>query len=119
MSGDARPTTPDPDPRLQRALVAIERSSQATVAAAARLDELLSGSGVEPDPAHVARECATMAEKSDVREEIARVLAHLQHARELLRAGGPVGRKLDFLVQELHREANTTASKGTRPSKVT
>jgi uncharacterized protein (TIGR00255 family) len=76
-----------------------------------RLDELLSGSGVEPDPAHVARECATMAEKSDVREEIARVLAHLQHARELLASGGPVGRKLDFLVQELHREANTIGSK--------
>ena len=76
-----------------------------------RLKELLEGSGVQPDPAHVARECAVMAEKSDVREEIARVQAHVQHAREVLAAGGPVGRRLDFLMQELHREANTIASK--------
>ncbi|MDJ0522763.1 MAG: YicC/YloC family endoribonuclease [Planctomycetota bacterium] len=76
-----------------------------------RLEDLLQGSGVEPDPAQMARECAVLAEKSDVREEIARVEAHVQHARELLRAGGPVGRRLDFLVQELHREANTIASK--------
>lgn len=76
-----------------------------------RLEELLKGSGVEPDPAHMARECAILAEKSDVREEIARVEAHVLHARELLHAGGPVGRRLDFLVQELHREANTIGSK--------
>lgn len=76
-----------------------------------RLDDLLQGSGVEPDPAHIARECAVLAEKSDVREEIARVEAHVQHAREIVRAGGAVGRRLDFLVQELHREANTIGSK--------
>jgi uncharacterized protein (TIGR00255 family) len=76
-----------------------------------RLDDLLQGSGVEPDPAHIARECAVLAEKSDVREEIARVQAHVQHAREIVRAGGAVGRRLDFLVQELHREANTIGSK--------
>ena len=52
-----------------------------------------------------------VAEKSDVREEIARVAAHVLHAREMLAAGGPVGRRLDFLVQELHREANTIGSK--------
>ncbi len=76
-----------------------------------RLDALLQGSGVTPDPAQIARECAVLAEKSDVREEIARVAAHVQHAREVLEAGGPVGRRLDFLVQELHREANTIGSK--------
>ncbi len=76
-----------------------------------RLDDLLRSSGVEPDPAQIARECAVLAEKSDVREEIARVAAHVQHAREMLAAGGPVGRRLDFLVQELHREANTIGSK--------
>jgi len=76
-----------------------------------RLDTLLQGSGVTPDPAQIARECAALAEKSDVREEIARVGAHVQHAREVLEAGGAVGRRLDFLVQELHREANTIGSK--------
>jgi uncharacterized protein (TIGR00255 family) len=76
-----------------------------------RLEDLLKGSGVAPDPAQLARECAILAEKSDVREEIARLEAHIEHARALLREGGAVGRRLDFLVQELHREANTTASK--------
>lgn len=76
-----------------------------------RLATLLEGSGVEPDPAQLARECASLAERSDVREEIARLEAHVTHARELLAAGGVVGRRLDFLVQELHREANTVGSK--------
>ena len=76
-----------------------------------RLEDLLQGTGVSPDPAQLARECALLAEKSDVREEIARLEAHVTHARALLAEGGAVGRQLDFLVQELHREANTTASK--------
>ena len=76
-----------------------------------RLDDLLRPSGVEPDSAQLARECASLAEKSDVREEVARLEAHVVHARELLATGGAVGRRLDFLVQELHREANTIASK--------
>jgi len=76
-----------------------------------RLADLLEGSGVEPDPTQLARACALLAEKSDVREEIVRLLAHVEHARGLLGEGGPVGRRLDFLVQELHREANTAASK--------
>jgi uncharacterized protein (TIGR00255 family) len=76
-----------------------------------RLEDLLQGSGVSPDPAQLARECAILAEKSDVREEIARLEAHVIHARALLEEGGAIGRQLDFLVQELHREANTTASK--------
>ena len=76
-----------------------------------RLEDLLQGTGVAPDPAQLARECAILAEKSDVREEIARLDAHVTHARALLEEGGALGRQLDFLVQELHREANTTASK--------
>ncbi len=76
-----------------------------------RLGRLLEGSGVEPDPAQVARECALMAERSDVREEIARLGAHVEHTRTLLKDGGAVGRRLDFLAQEFHRETNTIASK--------
>jgi uncharacterized protein (TIGR00255 family) len=63
------------------------------------------------DPAALAREVAAMAERSDVREELARLTAHVEHARTLLRDGGAVGRSLDFLVQEMNREANTVGSK--------
>jgi uncharacterized protein (TIGR00255 family) len=76
-----------------------------------RLGELLEGTGHAPDPAQVARECALMAERSDIREEIARLAAHGEHARALLAEGGAIGRRLDFLAQEFHREANTIASK--------
>lgn len=77
----------------------------------ARLEVLLANSGVEPDAAQLARECALLADRSDVREEIARLGAHCGHAGELLRQGGPTGRRLDFLAQELAREANTLATK--------
>jgi uncharacterized protein (TIGR00255 family) len=77
----------------------------------ARLKELLAGSGVELDPVQVTREVALLADRGDVREEIARLEAHVAHARHLLDEGGAVGRRLDFLVQELHREANTVTSK--------
>ena len=76
-----------------------------------RLAQLLEGSGTMVDEAQVARECALMADRADVREEIARLQAHVKHARELLAAGGPLGRRLDFLVQEMHRETNTIGSK--------
>ena len=51
------------------------------------------------------------AEKSDVTEEKVRLAAHIQQMRELLKEDGPVGRKMDFLVQELYREANTLGAK--------
>ena len=78
---------------------------------AARLATLLDGSGVAPDPAQLAREVAGFADRCDVAEELARLSAHLAHARDLLAGGGAVGRKLDFLIQEFHREANTLGSK--------
>ena len=65
--------------------------------------------GVDPD--RVAQELAMIAVKSDVTEEIDRLGAHAAAARDLLEAGGPVGRKLDFLMQEFNREANTLCSK--------
>jgi uncharacterized protein (TIGR00255 family) len=82
---------------------------------AARLSTLLAGSDVAPDPAALAREVATFADRCDVTEELARLAGHLRHAEELLAAGGAVGRKLDFLVQEFHREANTLGSKSPDP----
>lgn len=63
------------------------------------------------DEARVAQELALMAVKADVREELDRLTAHVGAARGLLAGQGPVGRKLDFLMQEFNREANTLCSK--------
>ncbi|PVA05927.1 YicC family protein [Thalassorhabdomicrobium marinisediminis] len=76
-------------------------------AALARVME--DATGVDPD--RVAQELALIAVKSDITEEIDRLRAHVQAARELLANGGPCGRKLDFLTQEFNREANTLCSK--------
>ena len=63
------------------------------------------------DPTRVAQELALIAVKSDVTEELDRLEAHVGAARELLAAEGAVGRKLDFLMQEFNREANTLCAK--------
>jgi uncharacterized protein (TIGR00255 family) len=63
------------------------------------------------DPGRLAQEVATWAARSDVAEELVRLGAHLAQFRALLAEGGAVGRQLDFLTQELHREVNTIASK--------
>lgn len=52
-----------------------------------------------------------MAEKGDVTEEVVRLSTHIDHARELMASGEPVGRKLDFLAQEMLREVNTLGVK--------
>lgn len=80
----------------------------------ARMRERVQGLlGDEPvvDPARLAQEVAMWAAKTDVAEECARLRSHLGQVRALLAQGGPVGRQLDFLAQELHREVNTIASK--------
>ena len=59
----------------------------------------------------LAQELALIATRQDVREELDRLVAHIAQATELLDAGGPVGRRLDFLCQEFNREANTLCSK--------
>ncbi len=63
------------------------------------------------DPDRVAQELALIAVKTDVAEELDRLRAHVQAARNLLSDNGPVGRKFDFLTQEFNREANTLCSK--------
>lgn len=67
--------------------------------------------GVALDPDRLHQEAVLLAGKADVREELDRLRAHIDAAREMLAAGGAVGRKLDFLCQELGREANTLCSK--------
>jgi uncharacterized protein (TIGR00255 family) len=74
-----------------------------------RIKALLDGAGV--DEARIITEAAIWAEKSDIAEELARLSAHLDQLRLALEKGGPVGRPLDFLLQELNREVNTVASK--------
>ena len=74
------------------------------------LAKLLDG-GDMPDEARLTQELALIAVKTDVAEELDRLRAHIDAAHELLATEGPVGRKLDFLMQEFNREANTLCSK--------
>lgn len=78
----------------------------------ARVKELLGEIPSLPED-RLAQEVALLAAKSDVREELDRLNAHVEGARELLASGGAIGRRLDFLCQELNREANTVCSKST------
>ncbi len=74
-----------------------------------RVDFLLSG--VDIDPMRLAQEVAILVDKSDVCEEIVRLRSHIEQFQGLLTLDEPVGRRFDFLVQELLREVNTIASK--------
>lgn len=67
--------------------------------------------GVEIDPQRLAQEIALNAQRLDVEEEMSRLLSHLHEVRQALTRGESVGRRLDFLMQELNREANTLSSK--------
>jgi uncharacterized protein (TIGR00255 family) len=67
--------------------------------------------GPEFNRQRLLEEVAVLVERSDVAEELARMTTHIGHFRELLTAGGEVGKKLDFLLQEMNREANTLLSK--------
>jgi uncharacterized protein (TIGR00255 family) len=75
-----------------------------------RISGLLNGNGVI-DRDRVLQEAAMLAERSDVEEEVTRLRTHIQHFQSLLQAGGEMGKKLDFLLQEMNREANTLLSK--------
>jgi len=74
----------------------------------ARLQELLSG---HVDKERILQEAALLVDRSDIQEELVRLNTHVKHFLALLDRGGEVGKKLDFLLQELNREANTLLSK--------
>jgi uncharacterized protein (TIGR00255 family) len=76
---------------------------------AARLAELLGEAQI--DPTRLAQEAALIVERGDTSEELARLRSHLEQFGALLDAGGELGKKLDFLLQEMQREANTLLSK--------
>ncbi len=63
------------------------------------------------DPQRIAQEAALLADRSDIGEEISRLQIHSRQLNEILDAGGEVGKKLDFLLQEMNRETNTVLSK--------
>ena len=94
--------------RISKRMPKVVKAHQETLLR--RVDELLGGrSGVQP--ADLAREVALIADRMDVAEELARLESHLEQLERILERPGPVGRQLDFLVQEFLREANTIGSK--------
>jgi len=74
-----------------------------------KLKELLNGAQV--DPQRLAQEAAILADRSDIGEELARLKIHSRQLSGLLDSGGEIGKKLDFLLQEMNRETNTILSK--------
>jgi len=104
--------------RLDEIAALVERAEQAPGrrpdAIRARLAEqvaalLAQSERFDPDRLH--QEAIMIATKADVREELDRLTAHVAQARRLIEEGGPIGRRLDFLAQELNREANTLCAK--------
>jgi uncharacterized protein (TIGR00255 family) len=105
--------------RIEQALTVIEANSAGVTDAyreklGKRVAELLGG--VKLDETRLAQEVAYLAERSDISEEIARLKSHLAQLGELLTGEGEVGKKLDFLLQETNREANTILSKSSELS---
>jgi len=99
--------------RIRRARQEVEKSRQATLVAYTeqlnrRVRELI---GTQVEPERILQEAALLADRSDVAEELVRLESHIQQFLDLLDQGGEVGKKLDFLLQEMNREANTLLSK--------
>ncbi len=78
-----------------------------------RVSEL--GRGISIDPQRLAQEVVFFAERADIAEEMSRLSSHLEQFRALMESGEPSGRKMEFLLQEINREVNTTGSKSQHP----
>jgi uncharacterized protein (TIGR00255 family) len=76
-----------------------------------KLSARLREAGLDPDQDRLKQELALFATKIDVAEEVQRLTTHVAEVRRVVKAGGGAGKRLDFLMQELHREANTLGSK--------
>ncbi len=87
------------------------RASVQTACLARLQDRMTQLVSTITDDNRLLQEAALLADRSDVEEELARLKVHLEHFRALLAAGGEVGKKLDFLLQEMNREANTLLAK--------
>lgn len=101
--------------RTQIASLAGTLPQQLTKRLQERVKRLLDDAEVDPalGPARMAQEIALLADRSDVTEELVRLASHLDQATALITGTGSVGRRLDFLVQEIGRELNTIGSKST------
>ena len=99
--------------RVERQVEAIAGRAPAVVEAYhRRLQARLEEWGLQAvDPQRIAAEVALMAERSDISEECVRLRSHCRQFRALLAGGGPVGRRLEFLLQEMHREITTIGAK--------
>lgn len=101
--------------RLDGVLVQVERVRAALPAILDNLRDKLKKRVEEvvasPDPQRLEQEIVILAQKMDVAEELDRLIAHVGEVRRSLSDGGQIGRRLDFLMQELNREANTLGSK--------
>jgi uncharacterized protein (TIGR00255 family) len=103
--------------RVQQLYIIISKIRQALPPAAtytkqrlqARLQELLAGKEIQPDRLHF--ELALLADKADITEELTRLESHLQQFEFTFSQTEPVGRRFDFLIQEMNREVNTISSK--------
>ena len=101
---------------IEQHVLAIEKRSPLAVAEyqaklTERLDALLADKKISADPDRVLQEVAIFADRVSITEEIVRLKSHIRKFRLILESAQPVGRKLDFLVQEFNREANTIGSK--------
>ena len=101
---------------IEKNVLEIEKRSPEVVAEyqaklSERLDALLADKKIAADPDRVLQEVAIFADRVSITEEIVRLKSHIRQFRVILEASQPIGRKLDFLVQEFNREANTIASK--------
>jgi uncharacterized protein (TIGR00255 family) len=98
---------------IQKASSGVERHRNAILQSyveklRARVQELI---GAQVDPERLLQEAALLVDRSDIQEELVRLQTHIQHFLGLLEEKGEVGKKLDFLLQEMNREANTLLSK--------
>jgi len=98
---------------IQKASTGVERHRQAILHGyveklRARMQELI---GAQVDPERLLQEAALLVDRSDIQEELVRLQTHIKHFLSLLDEKGEVGKKLDFLLQEMNREANTLLSK--------
>ncbi len=101
--------------RLRAVLVEVDNTRQLMPELMAhqrqRLEQRLADVTAELDPQRLEQEMVLLAQKTDVEEELDRLHAHVGEVERVLAKGGPCGRRLDFLMQELNREANTLSSK--------
>ena len=101
--------------RVQLVLVEVERTRrlmpELMTRQRTRLERRLADINAELDPQRLEQELVILAQKTDVEEELDRLHAHVDEVERVLVKGGPCGRRLDFLMQELNREANTLSSK--------